>query len=347
MTSPHIPVRIDWLDSWREEILDPELPIVDAHHHLWDRPDARYLFPEYLADLQSGHKVVASVYAQCRSMYRITGPVERRPVGEVEFANGVAAQSESGLYGPVRACAAIIGFADLCLGDGVVPVLEALVRAGGQRLRGIRNTTAWHADPAIRSNPLPPPPGLLTSDAFLWGARCLSRYGLSLDVWAYHTQLEEVIALARGLPDTPLIVDHVGGPLGIGPYAGQRDAVFADWKGHMARLAELPQVAVKLGGLGMKVTGFSFHERRRPPSSADLAEAWRPYVETCIALFGADRCMFESNFPVDKGMFAYAVAWNAFKRLAASCSSAEKTALFSGTACKTYGLSLDSDAVTG
>jgi len=319
--------------------LDPGLPIVDAHHHLWDRPGERYLFPEYLADVRSGHNVVASVFAQCRSMYRDSGPEEMRPVGEVEFVNGVAAQSASGLYGHFRACAAIVGFADLTLGANVAPVLEAERRAGGDRLRGIRNTTAWHEDPAIRSNPKPPPPGLLSSDAFRQGVRCLAREGLSLDVWAYHSQLKEVIDLARGNPDVLLILDHVGGPLGLGRYAGQRDAVFADWKANITELAVLPNVTVKLGGLGMKTTGFIFHEQPQPPGSRELAGAWRPYIQTCIDRFGPNRCMFESNFPVDKGMFSYLILWNAFKRIADKFTAAEKTALFSGTATRVYRLS--------
>lgn len=336
--SPHISVRNEWLNLRTEDVLAPDIPIVDAHHHLWDRPGARYLFPEYLDDVNSGHKIIASIYAQCRSMYRSSGPVEMRPVGEVEFVNGVAAQSASGLYGDFRACAAIVGFADLTLGAKVAPVLAALDRAGGDRLRGIRNTTAWHADQAIRSNPHPPPPGLLSSSGFRQGVRCLSQENLSLDVWAYHTQLDEVIDLARQNIDVPLILDHVGGPLGLGPYAGQRDAVFADWKAKLSELAALPHVTVKLGGLGMKTTGFTFHERPQPPGSPELAEAWKPYILTCIDLFGPDRCMFESNFPVDKGMFSYLILWNTFKRIVESFTFSEKMALFSGTASRVYRL---------
>lgn len=338
-TSPHIHVRHDWLSLVSEEALEPDLPIIDAHHHLWDRPGALYLFNEYRRDVDTGHRIVASIYAQCRNMYRDTGPVEMRPIGEVEFVNGVAAQAASGLYGPFRACAAIVGFADLMLGDDVGPVLEAIVHAGNGRLRGIRNTTAWHEHEAIRSNPQPPPAGMLTSDRFRLGVRRLARQGLSLDVWAYHTQLDEVLDLARRNPDVTFIVDHVGGPLGAGPYIGRRDEVFADWKAGMAQLAALSHVNVKLGGLGMNVSGFAFHERPRPPSSQELAEAWKPYILTCIELFGPRRCMFESNFPVDKGMCSYPILWNAFKRLTSGFSAPEKAALYSDTALSVYGLS--------
>jgi predicted TIM-barrel fold metal-dependent hydrolase len=339
--APHPPIREEWLALRREEILLPELPIVDPHHHLWDRAGSRYLLPELLADVQSGHNVQATVYVQARSMYRAWGPAELRPLGEVEFANGVAAQSASGIYGPVHACAGIVGFADLTLGERVTPVLEALQRAGGDRLRGIRNSTAWHESAAVRSSPVVPPPGLLMHAAFREGVRSLEPFGLSLDICAYHTQLHEVLALARAVPDTTIVLDHVGGPIGVGPYAGKREQVFRAWREVMAALAACENVFVKLGGLTMKVGGFAFHEREMPPSSEELAEAFRPYIETCIELFGCSRCMFESNFPVDKSMVSYAVLWNAFKRLAGAYSESEQTALFSRTAAGIYRLTRD------
>ncbi|MBB5390908.1 MULTISPECIES: amidohydrolase [unclassified Herbaspirillum] len=334
--SPHLRVRQDWLARTAEEALEPALPIVDAHHHLWDRPGGRYLFDELMADIGAGHNVVATVFVQCRSMYRAHGPDAMKPVGEVEFINGLAAQSASGMYGPARACAAIVGFADLMLGEGVQPVLEALLHAGNGRLRGIRNTTAWHADPAIRSNPLPPPPGMLADARFRQGARLLAKYDLPLDVWAYHTQLDEVLALAQACPETRIVLDHAGGPLGAGPYAGRREEVRREWEAAMRRIAAQPNVWLKLGGLGMPVGGWDFHLQEAPPASQQLAAAWRPYIETCIGLFGASRCMFESNFPVDKGMFGYVSLWNAFKRLTQGFGAAERDSLFAGTAREVY-----------
>ncbi|MBB5696161.1 amidohydrolase family protein [Muricoccus pecuniae] len=321
-----------------EEILDPALPIVDAHHHLWDRPGARYLLDDLLRDTGSGHDLRATVYVQARSMLRAEGPEEHRSLGETEFANGIAAASASGLYGPVRACAAIVGMVDLMLGDGVVPVLERHLRAAGARFRGVRNQTAWHASPEISSNPVPPRPGLLSEPAFRGGAARLAEHGLSLDVWAYHTQLGEVLDLARALPGLTLVLDHCGGPLGAGLYAGQRAEVLADWGGRMRLLAGCPNVVVKLGGLGMAVGGFGFEKGALPPSSEELAAAWHPYLDTCVDAFGAARCMFESNFPVDKGSTGYAVLWNAFKRFAAPASPGERTHLFAGTAIRTYRL---------
>jgi predicted TIM-barrel fold metal-dependent hydrolase len=342
MAAPtHVPVRPDWLALRDEAPLDPGMPIVDAHHHLWDRPEGqRYLFDELLADMASGHDIRATVFVQSRSMYRPDRPEAFRPVGEVEFANGVAAQAASGLYGRRQACAGIVAHADLRLADRLEPVLEALSRAGGGRLRGIRNQTAWHADPAIASNPVPPEQGVLRDPAFAAGVRQLARRGLVLDIWAYHTQLDEVAALADACPDTVIVLDHCGGPLGAGPYRGRRSDVFAQWSAAMAALARRPNLRVKLGGLAMRVGGFDFHEAPLPPSSEQLAEAGAPYILRCIELFGPRRCMFESNFPVDKGMVSYGVLWNGFKRIVANFPPDERAWLFHRTAMEAYRLDL-------
>ncbi|HTK02326.1 MAG TPA: amidohydrolase family protein [Bordetella sp.] len=338
--TPHLGIRPDWLARHREEILDPQLPIIDPHHHLWDRLGSRYLMHEFLEDIGQGHDIRASVYIQCRSMLRAHGPREMAPLGEVAFACGVAAMSESGEYGDAQLCKGIVAGADLLLGDDVVPVLEAMLRIAGGRLRGMRNTVVWHADPQVRSSTLAPPAGLLGDPRFRRGVAALGRYGLALDAWIYHTQHDELYALARALPDVTVVIDHFGGPIGIGPYAGQRDAAFADWRRGLAQLARLPNVMIKLGGAGMPIFGIRFDHQETPPSSAQLADAWRPYAETCIELFGVKRCMFESNFAVDKGMFSYHVLWNAFKRLAAKATAAEKAALFHDTANVVYRLGL-------
>ncbi|MBV6306918.1 amidohydrolase family protein [Candidimonas humi] len=338
--SPHIPIRADWLATRCEDILWPELPIIDPHHHLWDRPGSRYLLDELNADISSGHKVEATVFVQSRSMYKQAGEERYKPVGEVEFANGVAACFASGLYGPRRGCAGIVACADLTLGAEVDAVIERLLPAGGGRLRGIRNSTAWHAHPEVRSNPIQPPAGLLADPRFQAGAKRLSRHGLSLDVWAYHTQLPEVLELAWACPDVSIIVDHIGGPLGVGPYADMRDEVFQDWKSGMRDLSALPNVSVKLGGMGMKISGHRHHELDVAPSSDALAADWRPYIETLIDLYGTRRCMFESNFPVDKGMYSYHVLWNAFKKICRGCSPQEIADLFHDTAQRTYAVDI-------
>lgn len=327
-----------WLDQVREEIIEPALPICDPHHHLWDFPGSRYLLDQLLVDTGSGHNVVSTVFVECRAMYRAGGPSELRPIGETEFVNGVAAMSASGRYGPARACAAIVGHADLTLGDAVVPVLQAHQRAAGARFRGIRHSAATDADPAFAGRVSQPPPGLLADPAFRRGFAHLAPADLSYDCWLYHPQIDELTALARAFPDTSIVLDHVGGPIGIGGYAGRRDEIFDRWQRAIRALAEQPNVSVKLGGLGMRVCGFGLHERATPPGSAELADLWRPYVDACIDAFGPRRAMFESNFPVDKASCSYRVLWNAFKRLATGASDDEKAALFHGTAERVYRL---------
>jgi predicted TIM-barrel fold metal-dependent hydrolase len=341
MTAPpsHLPVRPEWLASRREDILEPDLPIVDPHHHLVDRANTgRYLLPELLADTGSGHNITATVYLEWLSMYRAGGPVPSRPVGEVEFANGVAAVATSETYGKTRVCAGIVGYADLMLGAQVEEVLERMILAGGGRFRGIRYITASHPDEAARGSSVNRPAGLLMNAKLREGFGKLHPLGLSFDAWMYFTQLGELIDLARAFPETPIVLDHVGGPIGIGPYTGKRDEVFAEWKKSIAELARCPNVHVKLGGLGMRLFGFNVHTGELPPSSEQLATLWRPYIETCIAAFGPERAMFESNFPVDKGSGSYHIFWNVFKRIAQGCSAAEKTALFSGTTSRFYRL---------
>src|SRR5438128_6774811 len=337
--TPHLPVRPEWLDRRCEEIIEPDLPIVDPHHHLVDRPETgRYLLPELLADLGSGHNITATVYLEWLSMYRAAGPAELRPVGEVEFANGVAAMSASGTYGKPRVCAGIVGYADLTLGAAVEEVLEAMIMAGGGRFRGIRFITASHPDQAAWGSAVIRPEGLLMDRRVREGFARLAPLGLSFDAWMYHTQLSELVDLARAFPETQIVLDHVGGAIGLGPYAGKRDEVFVEWTARIREPAACPNVHIKPGGLGMRMFGFTHHTGELPPSSEELAAAWRPYIETCITAFGPQRAMFESNFPVDKGGCSYAALWNAFKRIAAGYSAAEKAALFAGTARNFYKL---------
>jgi predicted TIM-barrel fold metal-dependent hydrolase len=263
-----------------------------------------------------------------------------RPVGEIELANGVAAMSASGGYGKPRVCAGIVGHADLALGAKVRDVLEAMIMAGGGRFRGIRFIASTHPDQTQWGATAIRPEGLLLDSRVREGFAQLGALGLSFDAWVYHTQLGDVLELARAYPATPIVLNHVGGPIGLGRYKGKRDAVFAEWSASIAKLASCPNVNVKLGGLGMRLLGFDLHEGPLPPSSEQLAAAWRPYVETCIAAFGADRAMFESNFPVDKGSYGYGVFWNACKRLAHGASADEKASLFHRTASRVYRLAV-------
>lgn len=340
-----------------EPILEPELPIVDPHHHLWDRPRGilrnlppsdhgfmdiinqipRYLLDELLADLNSGHNVRATVYMECGAMYRADGPEPLRCVGETEFVNGLAAMTASGLYGEVRACAGIVGHVDLRLGEATEDVLRSHIAAGHGRFRGIRQSASHDEDPNVLG-PLHGrvPPGLYRDGKFRDGFAVLRKLGLSFDAWLLEPQLPDLIDLANAFPDTAIVLDHVGTPLGIGRYAGKREERFGIWRDSIQALARCENVNAKLGGLPMPFAGWRARMSEPLPSSEELAQQWKPYIETCIDAFGPSRCMFESNFPVDRFGADYASLWNAFKRLAASFSPAEKTALFSGTAKRVY-----------
>jgi L-fuconolactonase len=331
----------EWLAGQEPEpVLEPDLPIIDPHHHFWETPKrGRYLLHEFLDDLGAGHAVTQSVFLECEAMYRAHGPEMLRPVGEVEFVRGLAAMSASGGYGPTKIAAGMVGFAELTEGASIRDTLAAEVAAGAEILRGIRYCMPWdkHED-VVKYVVRYIPPGLLLDPTFRQGFAQLKEFDLSFDVWMYFTQLQDVAALARAFPDTTIIVNHVGGPICVGPYTGHRAEVFEEWRRNLAVVATCPNVRIKLGGLGMLHFGFDFHLRDKPPSSADLADAWRPYIETCIELFGPKRSMFESNFPPDKQSCTYLTLWNAFKRIAAGASADEKTALFSGTAAEVYRL---------
>lgn len=345
---------------YAEPIIEPELPIIDPHHHLWlipaatlaamrkpesfipvARSKARYLYDEFLADLGTGHNIRASVYMECGSMYRAHGPAPYRSVGEIDFANGVAGMAASGTFGETQVCAGIIGHVDLSLGDAVQDVLEAHIRAGGGRYRGIRSMSHYDADPEIFGSWGGHAPHALLDQKLRGGFKWLSKYALSFDAYVLEPQLPDVIDLARTFPDTQIVLDHVGAPAGVGRYAGKREERFPIWRDNMRALSTCGNVAVKLGGLGMPTAGFASFRSDPPATSEQLAAEWRPYIDTCIELFGAGRCMFESNYPNDAGSCTYPVLWNAFKRLAAGASRDEKTALFSGTASKVYRLNLD------
>ena len=331
----HVHLNPTWLAQYTEDALEPALPIVDPHHHLWDR-EGGYLLDELLADTGSGHNVVATVFVQCGYAYRTTGPDELKSLGETEFVAGVARESERRKT-KTRAVAGIVGAVDLALGDKAGDVLRAHIEAGGGRFKGIRHITARHEE--FNASLLGRPPARQLADpTFRQGFAQLGQLGLSFDAWLYHPQIPELTDLARAFPAIPIVLNHVGGPLGVGPYQGKRDQTFREWHQAMKGLAACPNVRVKLGGLGMAIIGFDYHKEQRPPSSERLAADWRPLMETSIELFGANRCMFESNFPVDKGMFSYSVMWNAFKRIASRASAAEKAALFHDTAASFYRL---------
>ena len=332
----------DWLALTVEEPIEPDLPICDPHHHLWDgesgRVAPRYLLDEILADVGGGHRIVSTVFIECGAMFKPDGPEVLRAVGETEFVNGIAAMSASGRYGPTRIAAGIVGTAALRVGAAVGPVLDAQIAAGGGRFRGIRLGAAWDADPAVGNHRTRPPQGLFLRDDFRAGFAQLAPRGLSFEAWCYHRQIPDVTALARAFPDTTIILDHFGGPVGVGAYAGRAREVHAEWRGYIGELATCPNVMAKLGGLNMEVNGFGWHEQPRPPSSQKLADATRPYYEFTIEKFGVDRCMFESNFPVDAVSCSYTVLWNSFKLMCEDFSKTERAQLLHDTAARVYRL---------
>ncbi len=326
--------QIPWLARTTEEAIEPEILICDPHHHLWDYPESRYLVDELMEDVGGGHYVTETVFVECLQMYRSDGPEELKPVGETEFVERITSESRAG---DMRVAAGIVGFADLTLGSAVQPVIEAHMQAS-ERIRGIRYATAWDASEQIRNAYTKPPKDLLQSRAFRTGFACLNQFGLSFDAWVYHPQIPELADLARAFPEVTIVLDHIGGPLGIGPYAGKHEEVFAEWRRNITELAQRDNVVIKLGGLTMTMSGFGWHKRDAPPGSIELAEAMGPYYQTCIDCFGVERCMFESNFPVDRASCSYTVQWNAYKRLTQSFSQAERSALFHDTAARIYRL---------
>lgn len=317
----------------------PDLPICDPHHHLPDHAHYdRYLLPEYIADITaSGHNIVSTVFVEWLTAYRPDGPEDMRFVGETEFANGIAALTADGHYGP-RVCAGIVSRADLT-GADVDAQLEEHIRAGGGRFRGVRHCAGWDEGPEIYCSHTNPPQNLYGREDFRAGFAKLAAYGLSFEAWQYHTQLPEVTALARAFPDTKIMLDHVGGPLGVGRFAGKRDTeVFTQWKRDLTELAACPNVWVKLGGLAIRLCGFGYNLRDEKPGSDELVTAWRPWIETALEIFGTERAMFESNYPVDKMTCSYGALWNTWKKIASGASETEKARLFHDNAVAFYRL---------
>jgi predicted TIM-barrel fold metal-dependent hydrolase len=325
-----------WLDQVEEPVIDAERPIVDPHHHMWRHPTKPYLLEQLWADTGSGHNVTATMFMECGAEYRTGGPEHLRSVGETEF---VAAQADEAAKDPAKAqIEVIISWADL-RSDKLDETLDAHAEAAGGRFRGIRQRAPY--DPALEGDTpssSEPNPQLYRDPGFLEGLRHLGQRGFTFDFWCFHVQIPEVTLAARAAPDTAIIFDHFGGPLGIGPYKGRRDEYFEEWKLHVAELAECPNVFAKIGGMAMTINGFGWDKRNRPATSDELVTAQRKWYAHMIECFGPERCMFESNFPMDRQLISYPVLWNAFKKIAAPFSDTEKDALFQGTARRVYGL---------
>lgn len=325
----------DWLNQLREDVIDPDREIVDPHHHLWPRPHRSYDLEELWSDTQDGHKVVQTVFLECGSAYRQDGPEQLRPVGETEF---VAAAAERAAASPEKAqIAGIVSHADLRRPD-LDDIIDAHTRAAKGRFRGIRHSGACDANPEALTIAGSAPAGLYADPDFRRGVARLGERGLTYDTWNYHHQLQDFAALARAVPGTTMILDHFGTPLGVGRYEGQREAIFSKWKDDIAEAAACPNVHAKLGGMAMPDNGYGWNAREKPPSSDEFVEAQAPWYHHAIKCFGPERCMFESNFPVDRLSISYRTLWNGLKKIAADYPEAAQAAMFSGTARKVYKL---------
>ena len=328
-------LRPAYLNSVQEEILDPQRVIVDTHHHFFAESE---WFPNYrisdLWDDTATHNVEKTVFVQCGEHHYKNGPEALRPVGETEWVDGLARDMDQGPPGAARVCA-IVGTANLCLGASVREVLEAHC-AKSDLFRGIRDTAAWNEDDAVDKVARTGRPDMYADGTFREGFSVIGELGLSFDAYHYHPQHEYLTDLARAFPNVQIVLDHLGTPIGVGSFAGKRDEVFAQWSKDLTELATCPNVNIKLGGMLMPWNGFGYENADRPPTSDDVVALQGHYYEHAIECFGPERCMFESNFPVDKLSVSYSVLWNAFKKITARYSDDEKDAMFRGTASRVY-----------
>jgi len=326
----------DWLNLTTEVPLEPDMPILDAHQHFWaaDSHRGQYLVEDFLRDSGGGHKVLKTVFIECGSAYRQEGPLELRPVGETEFTVKITDKPAKKSYGQLQLASALVSFADLMLGEKVRPVLEEHIAEGKGRLKGIRQNCNWDANPKFIS--FAKDNMMMADNKFREGFACLQKYGLSFDAWQYFTQLEQLADLASVYPGISIIVNHSGGVLGVEQYAGRSREVFEKWKKGIKKLASLNNVFLKLGGMGMPRCGFGWDELPEPPGSVEIAAKLSPYFDFCIEAFGPVRCMFESNYPVDRASYSYTVLWNAFKLMTQKYSRSERNNMFYGTAARAY-----------
>lgn len=325
----------EWVAKVQEDILEPEQPIVDPHHHLWVRHGHYYLMPQWAKDLASGHNIVATVYAECESMYRREGPEELRSLGETEFATGCAAMAESGTFGNTQTCKGILSRVEMTLGEKTRDIFEQHIDRSGDRFKGIRYTTAWDQSDKIRS--IAPVPHLLIDPRVQAAAKVMADLKLTLDCWVYHPQLEEVAQLAAAIPDLTIVLNHTGVPILGGPYRDRREEVFNDWSKGIEKVAAHENVYIKLGAFPIRRHNDGI-DRSLPPTSEEIEKAWSPWMHFCIEAFGTARAMFESNFPVQKLFSSYHVTWNAFKRIASGATMDEKADLFYNAAAAAYRL---------
>ncbi len=323
----------EWLNSTVEDVVDPDVEIIDPHHHLWPAGGAMaYGLADLESDLASGHNVIDTVFVECHASYRTGEPRHLCPVGETEFVVAAAETSSRQVIG------GIVAFADLTDLDHLDEVLDAQEAASKGRLRGIRHAGSHALHPELLAIPGRAPADLYADEAFRTGVRRLGERGLTYDTWHYHYQNPDFVELARAVPGTLMVLDHFGTPLGVGPYAERRGEIFERWLTDLSAIATCPNVRAKLGGLAMPDNGFGWNVAERPPSSNDFVKVQAPYYVHAIESFGPERCMFESNFPVDRLSLSYRTLWNALKKIAAPYSDTERDRMFRGTAAEVYRL---------
>ncbi len=339
--NPYLPINKEWLDLHKEEALLPDLEIIDPHHHLWDLEFGKYLNDDFIEDInKSGHNIKASVYIMSSANTKIydQNSNEFSTLPEIKFAHEQYLDSKNNKLYQCSINNSIVGALDLRYGNKLTPVIEKGLKISNGKLKGIRMLLAAHNDERISSGAVKTKTGIMLDTNFIEGAKILEKNELSLDFWIYHTQLNELEFVAKTLPDLSIILNHIGGPIQVGPYEGKQGITHREWRHSMMRLAVFPNIKVKLGGLGMKVCGSKFNLNPKPPSSDQLSELWKSWFFETIDLFGTNRCMFESNFPVDKGSCSYGVLWNAFKKISANFSNDEKNKLFYQNAKETYNI---------
>ncbi len=333
-----IPSSPEWLAQVVEPAIDPDREIVDPHHHLWpDGGALPYGVDDLVADTTAGHNIVETVFIECHAAYRADGPRELRSIGETEFV-AASAEDLAQRHPDAPPITGIVANVDLTL-DGLDDVLDAHRGAAGGRLRGVRDALSRAREPEVHTIAGAAAEGKFEDPAFRRGVARLGERGLIYDSWHYHYQNNEFLELARAVPDTTMILDHFGSPVAIGSDAGRLDAIFEVWCDDIVAIAACPNTVAKLGGLAMPDNGFGFHEAAAPPTSDEFLAVQRRWYEHAIDCFGPERCMFESNFPVDRFSLSYGVYWNAMKKLAEPFSGDEKTAMFAGTAQRVYSLS--------
>jgi L-fuconolactonase len=320
-----------------EEVVEPDLPVVDPHHHLWPvdgRGGMPYSIDQLHADTGSGHRIVQTVFVECSASYRTEGPAELASLGETEFVAGIATADPTGLI------SGIVANVDLRLAatGELDQLLDAHMNASGGLFRGVRHALARAEYPEVLTIARVAPVDLYLDPAFRAGVRRLGERGFTYESWHYHYQNREFLELAKAVPETTMVLDHFGTPLGVGPYADDREGIFNAWKADIEAIAKCPNVFAKIGGFAMPDNGFGWHTASRPPTSDEFIEAQERYYLHTIQAFGPHRCMFESNFPVDRMSVSYRVVWNAFKKMTSGFSAAERTAMFSGTAQQVYRL---------